>query len=183
MEMIDIIVLNMFYAIFGAVLALSLFTLIALAILIIPTVMLVSSLVDTVQQVSKGLEEGTLQVPPPPESDAGWPLVGEKLHVLWSAASTNLMETVERYAPQLNMASRWLLSTAACAGTSVLQFIIAILIAAALMANAQAEHVAAERGRRSLRGARGAGLGTAGGERSGEGLAGFLGPGDRHELG
>lgn len=100
-------------------LALSLFTLIALAILIIPTVMLVSSLVDTVQQVSKGLEEGTLQVPPPPESVTGWPLVGEKLHVLWSAASTNLMETVERYAPQLKMAGRWLLSTAAGAGTSV----------------------------------------------------------------
>ena len=118
-------------------LALSLFTLVVLAILIIPTVMLASSMVETVQHVSTKLAEGTLQIPPPPESVAGWPLVGEKLHALWSAASDNLMATVERFTPQLKVAGKWLLSTAAGVGASVVQFIMAILIAAALMANAQ----------------------------------------------
>jgi len=51
-------------------LALSLFTIIALAILIIPSILLASSTVDTVQQVSKRLAEGTLQAPPP-DSVAG----------------------------------------------------------------------------------------------------------------
>ena len=42
-------------------LALSLFTIIALAILIIPSVLLASSMVDTVQHIAKRLAEGTLR--------------------------------------------------------------------------------------------------------------------------
>jgi predicted PurR-regulated permease PerM len=118
-------------------LALSLFTMIALAILIIPTVMLGTSLVETVHGVTTGLGDGTLQVPPPPDSVASWPLVGKKVHAAWGAAADNLVDAMKRYAPQLTTVAKWLLAAAAGAGVSVLQFIISILIAAALMANAQ----------------------------------------------
>jgi predicted PurR-regulated permease PerM len=118
-------------------LALSLFTLVALAILMIPTVLLASSMVDTVQYIAKGLAEGTLRVPPPPDRVASWPLVGAKVYAFWGAASENVMATAEQYAPQLKMARMWLLSTAAGAGTGLLQFILAILIAVAMLAKAQ----------------------------------------------
>jgi predicted PurR-regulated permease PerM len=118
-------------------LALTLFALIALAILIVPSAMLARSLVDTVQLVSQGLEAGTLKVPPPAESVAGWPFVGEDLFRLWSQASSNLVATVQQYAPHLKEAGKWLLGLAAGAGAGLLQFVIAILIAVVFIANAQ----------------------------------------------
>ena len=118
-------------------LALTLFTLLALAILIVPTVMLANSTVSTVQTLTVKMDEGTLQVPPPPAAVAEWPLVGEKLHKFWSGASNNLTGTVEKYAPELKQAGKWLLGAAAGAGAGVLQFLIAILIATAFMANAE----------------------------------------------
>ncbi len=47
-------------------LAATLFTLLALAVLITPTVMLVDTVADTTQHLSRGLQEGSLTVPPPP---------------------------------------------------------------------------------------------------------------------
>ena len=116
-------------------LALTLFTLLGLALLIVPTVMLSTSTASTVQSLSTKLEEGTLQVPPPPASVAEWPLVGEKLHRLWSGASSNLEGTVKQYADEIKAGGKWFLNAAAGAGATVLQFVIAILIAAALIAN------------------------------------------------
>ena len=121
-------------------LALSLFTIIALAILIIPSILLASSMVDAVQHIAKQLEDGTLRVPPPPDNVAGWPLVGTRLHALWRAASENFMATVEQFAPQLKVARIWLLSTAAGVGTGLLLFIVAILIAVAMLAKAQSAY-------------------------------------------
>ena len=59
-------------------LAATLITLVALAILIIPAVMLSSSLVDGSQTLSAELEAGTLSVPPPADKVREWPLIGEQ---------------------------------------------------------------------------------------------------------
>ena len=136
-------------------LALSLFTIIVLAILIIPTVLLASSMVDTVQHIAKQWEEGTLQVPPPPDRVAGWPLVGARLHTLWLAASENVMGTLEQFGPQLKVARGWLLSTAAGVGAGLLLFVLAILIAVAMLAKAQGAYQFTQALARRLVGARG----------------------------
>ena len=136
-------------------LALSLFTIIALAVLIIPSILLASSMVDTMQHISKSLAEGTLQVSPPPDSVAGWPLVGARLHALWSAASDNLKATAEQFAPQLKVARIWLLSAAAGVGTGLLQFILAILIAVAMLPKAQGAYQFSQALARRIVGARG----------------------------
>lgn len=120
-----------------AKLALTLFTLLALAILIVPSVMLGSSMFKTVHTISTQLDAGTLEVPPPSESVAEWPLVGSKLHEVWSGASRNLSGTLNKYSEEVKKAAGWLLGTAAGAGAGLLQFIIAVLIAAAFMASAE----------------------------------------------
>ena len=119
-------------------LALTVFTLLALSVLIVPTVMLANSTVTSAQSLSEDLEEGTLEIPPPPASVAEWPLVGQKLFRIWQGASTNLSATVKQYGPEIKKSGKWVLSAAAGAGASLLQFLIAILIAAAFMANAEA---------------------------------------------
>jgi len=120
-----------------AKLALTLFTLLALAILIVPTVMLGTSTFKTVQTISTKLDEGTLEVPPPSQSVAEWPLIGPKTYEIWSGASRNLSGTLNKYSEEIKKTSRWLIGAAAGAGAGVLQFIISVLIAAAFIANAE----------------------------------------------
>ena len=117
-------------------LAATLFTLLALALLITPTVMLMGTVADTTQALSRDLHDGSLTIPPPPESVKEWPIVGEDLSTFWSAASNNLGAALTPIAPQLKAAAGWLLSTAAGAGIGVLQFVISIIIAGVILANA-----------------------------------------------
>ena len=117
-------------------LAATLYTLLALAILITPTVMLSTSLIESAQNLSQGLKEGTVVVPPPPESVATWPVIGKPLDRIWSLASVNLEEALKQLEPHLKAFSSWLLSVVAGAGMGVLQFVIAIIIAGVLLAKA-----------------------------------------------
>lgn len=116
----------------------TLLVILGLVLLMVPAVMLSGTLVDTAQGLAKGFEEGTLAVPPPPESVRDWPLVGEALSRFWSQASENLAATAAKIAPQLKAIGGWLLSTAAGAGFGILQFVVAIIIAGAFLANAEA---------------------------------------------
>lgn len=117
-------------------LALTLFTLLGLAILLVPTVMLVNSTVDTVHVLAERVDEGSLKVPAPAESVAQWPLVGKKVYAIWDGASTNLAATAKQYASELKEAGGWALKMAAGAGGDILLFVVAVLIAAVFMANA-----------------------------------------------
>src|SRR5215469_10369581 len=119
------------------------FTLIFLALLIIPVVLLAQSLVEGVQTLTAHMKDGTLAVPPPPDSVAGWPIIGAPLYNLWKSASDNLSDVVLRFAPQMKSALPEVLGAAAGLGMTVLQFLLAILLAGALLANAPAATKAA----------------------------------------
>jgi predicted PurR-regulated permease PerM len=112
-----------------------LFTGLALLLLILPTLMLSSTLLDGVRSISRELQQGQLAIPPPPPSVAAWPFVGESIHQFWSQASNNLKDALATIAPQLQAAGAWLLKAAAGAGLGVLQFTVSILIAGVLLAH------------------------------------------------
>jgi len=124
-------------------LAAVLYTLILLAILIIPVALLAQSLVGGVQTLTAHMKGGTLAVPVPPDSVAGWPIIGARLYSLWKAASDNLSDVVLRFAPQIKSALPELLSGAAGLGLTVLEFLLAILVGGVLLANAAAATKAA----------------------------------------
>lgn len=118
-------------------LAATLLTLVGLALLIVPVLMLGGTFLDNMIALSQGLKEGTLVVPPPPEGVGTWPLIGERLEALWSQASQNLESTLQRFEPQLRVFGSWLLSTGAGTGIGILQFVIAVVIAGVLLASAR----------------------------------------------
>lgn len=120
--------------------AAALFAIATLALLIVPTIKLSASVIDTTQTLSTAWENGTLKIPPPAESVAGWPLIGEKLHKYWTLASVNLEAALKQVAPQLKTAGGWLFGAVGGAGLGVLQFIIAILIAAVFLASTDVAH-------------------------------------------
>jgi predicted PurR-regulated permease PerM len=59
-----------------------LITLLMLVLLVVPSVLLGDSLVSGAHKVMDFVQKGELDVPPPPESVAGWPLIGEPIALL-----------------------------------------------------------------------------------------------------
>ena len=114
-------------------LAALLFVVLALILLVIPTFLLSDTLVTGVTGLARSLSEGKLSIPMPPESVAGWPLIGEPLDKFWRLASVNLAGALVEIGPQLRVLGKWLLSAAAGAGLGILQFILAIIIAGVIL--------------------------------------------------
>ncbi len=125
-------------------LAATLITLIALAILITPSVMLSQSLIEGSKTLADEIHAGTLTIPPPSEKVKDWPLIGGKLYKTWSLVSTNLDAALEKFKPELKAGGKKLLSVAAGVGAGVLQFFISILIAGALLVYARSGSEAME---------------------------------------
>jgi predicted PurR-regulated permease PerM len=119
------------------VLAAVLVSLILLAVLIVPVVLLTDSMATGINVLAEEAKQGTLKIPPPPEAVAGWPLIGEWLHAIWLKASVNIEAVLKQFAPQLKSMGSWLLAAAAEVGFGVLQFVLSIIIAGLLLANAE----------------------------------------------
>jgi predicted PurR-regulated permease PerM len=118
--------------------AAALCTIVFLAILIVPAVLLTDSLLEGIQNVSARLKEGGLVIPPPPQTVAAWPVVGPPLSGIWALASTDLSQAIRRFAPELKAAVPGLISASAGLGLTVLQLFLAILVSGALLAKAKA---------------------------------------------
>ena len=111
--------------------------LVGAAVIVIPMWLLGSSTVGALKRVGAQLKDGTAAVPPPNGSVAEWPLIGEKAHGLWSAAAEDLQGTIEQFQPQFNEFGQWLISLAGSTALTALLFLVAILIAVALLSVAE----------------------------------------------
>lgn len=120
-----------------------------------PTVMLTGTLVESTRNIADDLSDGSLTIPPPAEGIRSWPFIGEDLDRFWRLASHNTEAALKQIEPQLKVAGTWLLATAAGTGYAILQFIVAILIAGVIMANAGGGHDVAQRIATRLTGERG----------------------------
>ncbi|OUS25562.1 AI-2E family transporter [Thalassotalea sp. 42_200_T64] len=118
-------------------LAAGVFAIIGISILVIPTYKFSASTIDSVSQLSTGLQEGTLNIPEPAESVKEWPLIGEKIYPAWLAASDNLEGFAAKYSEQIKDIVSKILAVAASAGGVILQFIFSVIIAAMLMAKSE----------------------------------------------
>lgn len=114
----------------------TLFTLMLLALLLLPVIMLSGSIVDIVQSLHIALEENTLKVPIPSSDVKEWPLIGDKLYAAWHLASVNIDGAIVKYTPQIKSISSTLLTSLLSGGKGVIQFLISIIIAGVLMVNA-----------------------------------------------
>jgi predicted PurR-regulated permease PerM len=138
-----------------SVLAATLMSLLTLAVLLVPAVLLSDSVVGGAEGLLRGFESGSLDVPPPPAWVSGIPVVGSYTHGLWDDASNNLEDAMRQIAPQIKVALRWLGGMAAGAGMGILQFIFAIAIAGVLLAHEEGARRAARTVASRLAGARG----------------------------
>lgn len=117
-------------------LAAILFVLVIIAALIIPSVVLVSSSIDTVQTLTVRIQKGTLAIPLPPASVADWPLIGESVYETWQLASTNLTEALGQFTPQIKNAIGPLLNSVGGGLVGLLTVMLSTFIAGFFLAKA-----------------------------------------------
>jgi predicted PurR-regulated permease PerM len=111
--------------------------LIGLAVVITPVWLTAESSITALQQASANVAAGTVEIPPPNESVADWPLIGEPIYKFWSSAATNLESTMNTYAPQLKTLTKLSASVAGGMFLGALQFVVSIIIGGALIMNAE----------------------------------------------
>ncbi|VAX28464.1 putative membrane protein [hydrothermal vent metagenome] len=114
-------------------LASTIIVLTALALIIVPSVLMLNSTVESVQDLKMDFEAGTLSVPPPSQDIAEWPVIGKSVYDIWSKASTNLESTLVEFEPQIKEFIPKLLDSIAGLGSTILLTIISIIIAGVLL--------------------------------------------------
>jgi predicted PurR-regulated permease PerM len=116
-------------------LAATAFTIAFLIILIVPTVLLTDTMIEGLKMLAEKINDGSLSIPPPPESLHNLMIIGEPLARFWLLASENIHSALLQLTPVLKVIGSWLLSAAAGGGLAILHFVIAIIIAGILLAN------------------------------------------------
>ena len=109
------------------------FALIAISLVVIPSYSVGKSVLDTTQTLRTRLSEGTLQAPPPPESLQNIPAVGQQAYDAWLLASENAQAAVTQYEPQLRAAGGWFLGFLGGIGGTVLTTVLALIIATVML--------------------------------------------------
>jgi predicted PurR-regulated permease PerM len=118
-------------------LAATLLSLVLIAAIIIPTLLLSESLLDGVRQMHESVEAGQMRIPPPSEKVADWPIVGEKAYRMWTQASSNFDAFMASFQPQIQEVGRSAVRLVASGGKAILFTIIALGIAGAFLATAE----------------------------------------------
>jgi predicted PurR-regulated permease PerM len=113
-----------------------LITILSLLVVIGPATWLALDLVESLRMISDRIDLSTLALPAPPASVKDWPLIGDPIYQFWNLASTNLAEALAKLVPQLKPVGTVLLGIAADAGTGILKFFAAIIVAGFLFAPA-----------------------------------------------
>lgn len=103
----------------------------------VPTAVLMASLGDSVQDFVGSVRSNTLKIPAPSPNVAEWPVVGKKVHGLWSQAHADLPAVVRSMQPQIGDLARKALGVVASIASAALLFLFSFIVAGIIMAFGQ----------------------------------------------
>src|SRR5688572_30067796 len=103
-------------------------------LIVVPTTVLMSSLGDSVHQLMTDVQKNTLEIPPPREGVAEWPLVGKKVHALWEKAHSDLPALIQSLQPKIGDIAKVALGFVAGIGLGLLQFVASLIVAGIMIA-------------------------------------------------
>jgi predicted PurR-regulated permease PerM len=130
-------------------------TILTLLVIIIPATWLALSFIDSIRMISSELDFSAVEFPQPPERIRDWPLIGNAIYEAWEFASSNFSAALIKVAPYLKPLGSNLLALTASAGTGILKFFVAIVIAGFLFSPAPSLVQATKRFARKLAAERG----------------------------
>ena len=125
------------------VLSATLITLILLALLIVPSVWLISSIVGNARELITSVREHTLVMPPPKAEVADWPIVGKPIYAAWQMLSTNIETAIQTYRDKLLVVGDKFLGIIKSVGSSFFILIISVIISGILLAGSDKSETSA----------------------------------------
>jgi len=113
-------------------------TLLIFVILLLPTALLVKSLVEGIQSLATQLRDQTLVIPPPDPSVARWPLIGKSISEIWLLASQSLESAITIYREPLSKLGLTIIGLLGGFGRGLLMFFVSVIIAGVFLVKADA---------------------------------------------
>ena len=113
-------------------------TLLMLVILLLPTALLVKSLVEGIQSLTTQFKNHTLVIPLPDPSVAGWPLIGKPISEIWLQASRSLGSAITTYREPLSKLGLKIIGPLGGLGKGLLLFFVSVIIAGVFLVKADA---------------------------------------------
>jgi predicted PurR-regulated permease PerM len=117
--------------------------LLGILLILVPVALLANSLADSVTDLVHGMKDNTLVIPAPSDKIAELPLVGKKLHTVWSMAATDLPSLLQSLQPKIGDLAKKSLGFVASIGGGLLQFLFSFIIAGIIMAFGKGGHESA----------------------------------------
>lgn len=114
-------------------LAAAVITILLLLFLIVPSIFLISSVVDGAKQVITSLRDHTLVIPPPDPAVADWPVVGKPIYGAWQMITTNLETAVLQYREQILLVGDKFLGVLKSIASNFFMMILSIIISGILL--------------------------------------------------
>ena len=103
-----------------------------------PAALLMNSFGSSIHDLVRAVQNNTLEIPAPRQGIEEWPLVGKRIHEVWSNAYADLPALVESMQPKIGELARKALSIVASIGVGMLQFLASFIVAGILMAYGEA---------------------------------------------
>jgi len=116
----------------------SMIVILGIVLIVAPTALLMSSLGDSVHRLINDVQNNELEISAPPDSVAGWPVVGEKVHAIWTQAHDDLPALVRSMQPKIGDLAKTAVALVASIGGGLLHFLASFIIAGILMAFGEA---------------------------------------------
>ena len=107
-------------------------------LIVAPAALLMNSFGSSIHDLVRAVQYNTLEIPAPRQGIEEWPLVGKRIHEVWSKAYTDLPTLVESMQPKIGELARKALSIVASIGVGMLQFLASFIVAGILMAYGEA---------------------------------------------
>jgi predicted PurR-regulated permease PerM len=107
-------------------------------LIVTPAALLMNSFGSSIHDLVRAVQGNTLEIPAPRQGVEEWPLVGKRIHEVWSKAHTDLPALVESMQPKIGELARKALSIVASIGVGMLQFLASFIVAGILMAYGEA---------------------------------------------
>ena len=105
----------------------------ALAIVFIPSWLLIDSLIEEIKVLKIDFDSNALSIPSPTEQVKEWPIIGEEVYDFWLNASLNLEQTALKYQDQLKAIGGKLAKGVLSSVSSIIHILISFIIASILL--------------------------------------------------
>jgi predicted PurR-regulated permease PerM len=113
-------------------------TLLVFVILLVPTALLVKSLVEGMESLVTQFKDHTFVIPPPDPSVAGWPLIGKPISDIWLLASKSIESAITTYREPLSKLGMTIIGPLGGFGRGLLMFFVSVIIAGVFLVKADA---------------------------------------------